>query len=138
VNPKPRLALGFRGATVVSLNVGEAAAALRRPLPDDAAFLRAGADLRKALRARGVLVTRHERGLAIFGSGRPVIIPARAREVFDGTGAGDTIIAVTAMGLAAGGGLEDSVRLANIAAGLEVGKLGCALVSREEIRRELT
>ncbi len=138
VNPKPRLALAFRGATVLSLNIGEAAATLGRPLTDEASFLGAGRDLRRRLGARGVLVTRHEKGLAIFGPGRPRIIAARAREVFDGTGAGDTIIAVTAMGLAAGGGLEDSVLLANVAAGIEVGKLGCALVSREEIGKGIS
>lgn len=137
VNPKPRLALGFRGASLVSLNVGEAAATLGRPLPDLPAVLRAGADLRRRLAARGVLVTRHEHGLVLFSEGRPLAIPAQAREVFDGTGAGDTVIAVAAMGLAAGAGLADAVRLANVAAGIEVGKLGCALVSREEIRRAL-
>ncbi len=137
VNPKPRLALAFRGATVVSLNVGEAEAALRRPLPDLPALLRGGSELRRRLGARGVLVTRHEHGLVVFEGPRSVVIPAHAREVFDVTGAGDTVIAVTAMGLAAGGRLEDAVRLANLAAAVEVGKLGCALVSREEILKEL-
>jgi D-beta-D-heptose 7-phosphate kinase/D-beta-D-heptose 1-phosphate adenosyltransferase len=137
VNPKPRLALGFRGATVLSLNVGEAAATLRRDLPDLPALLRGGAELRRRLGAMGVLVTRHEHGLVVFEDARSIVIPARAREVFDVTGAGDTIIAVTAMGLAAGGRLEDAVRLANLAAAVEVGKLGCALVSPAEIAAEI-
>lgn len=137
VNPKPRLALGFRGATVLSLNGAEAAATLRRPLPDEAAVRRAGRDLRRRLGARGVIVTRGEHGMVLATAAGDRIIPTRAREVFDVTGAGDTVIAVTAMGLAAGGGVEESVLLANVAAGIEVGKLGCALVSRDEIRREL-
>lgn len=136
-NPKPRLALSFRGATVVSLNLAEASAALRRQLPDSPALLRGGAELRRRLGGSGLIVTRHSEGLVLFGPGRPLPIPARAREVFDVTGAGDTVIAVTAMGLAAGGRLADAVQLANVAAGIEVGKLGCALVSRDEIRREL-
>jgi D-beta-D-heptose 7-phosphate kinase/D-beta-D-heptose 1-phosphate adenosyltransferase len=113
VNPKPRLTLGFRGACVVSLNLAEAAATLKRPLPDTNALLRGGAELRRRLGSAGVIVTRHS------------------------DGAGDTVIAVTAMGLAVGGRLADAVQLANVAAGIEVGKLGCALVSRDEIRREL-
>jgi len=137
VNPKPRLTLAFRGATVLSLNLAEASAVLRRSLPDLPALVRGGAELRRRLAAKGVIVTRHSDGLVCFGPGRPLEIPARAREVFDVTGAGDTVIAVTAMGLAAGGRLGDAVQLANVAAGIEVGKLGCALVSRDEIRREL-
>ena len=137
VNPKPRLALAFRGATVLSLNLAEASASLRRPLPDLPALVRGGSELRRRLGASGVIVTRHSEGLVLFTRGRPLSIPARAREVFDVTGAGDTVIAVAAMGLAAGGTLADSVQIANVAAGIEVGKLGCALVSRNEIRREL-
>ncbi|MEK7476967.1 MAG: PfkB family carbohydrate kinase [Candidatus Coatesbacteria bacterium] len=137
VNPKPRLTLAFRGATVLSLNLSEASAVLHNALPDLAALVRGGAELRKRLRSAGVIVTRHSDGLVCFGPGRPLVIPARAREVFDVTGAGDTVIAVTAMGLASGGRLADSIQLANVAAGIEVGKLGCALVSREEIGREL-
>jgi D-beta-D-heptose 7-phosphate kinase/D-beta-D-heptose 1-phosphate adenosyltransferase len=75
--------------------------------------------------------------MGLFTAGPVRVIPTSAREVFDGTGAGDTVIAVTGMGLAAGGRIEDSVRLASAAAGVEVGKLGCALVSREEIRAAL-
>ncbi|MEK7764953.1 MAG: bifunctional ADP-heptose synthase [bacterium] len=137
VNPKPHLALRFRHATAVSMNLEEAATCLKRPLADEAAFLAGGAELRRRLGADAALVTRHEHGLGVFTSGPARMIPTSAREVFDGTGAGDTVIAVTGMGLAAGGRIEDSVRLASAAAGIEVGKLGCALVSREEIRAAL-
>jgi D-beta-D-heptose 7-phosphate kinase/D-beta-D-heptose 1-phosphate adenosyltransferase len=137
VNPKPHLALQFRGATVISMNHSEAAATLKRPMDGEAALERGGRELRRRLGAKGVLVTRGEQGMALFAGGAPAAIPTRAREVFDVTGAGDTVIAVTAMGLAAGGRLADCVHLANVAAGLEVAKLGCALVGREEIRRAI-
>jgi len=137
VNPKPNLALRFRGATAVSMNIEEAAACLKRGLPDERTIVAAGAELRRRLAARAVLITMHSRGLGLFTPAGAGFIPSRAREVFDGTGAGDTVIAVTGTGLAAGGGIADCVQLANTAAGIEVGKLGCALVSPAEIRREL-
>jgi D-beta-D-heptose 7-phosphate kinase/D-beta-D-heptose 1-phosphate adenosyltransferase len=137
VNPKPHLALRFRGSTVVSMNHSEAVATLKRPLPEGPALERGGQELRRRLSSDAVLVTRGEHGMAVFAGGTPLSIPTRAREVFDVTGAGDTVIAVTAMGLAAGGKMADCVHLANIAAGIEVAKLGCALVSREEIARAI-
>jgi D-beta-D-heptose 7-phosphate kinase/D-beta-D-heptose 1-phosphate adenosyltransferase len=137
VNPKPNLALVFHGAAVVSMNMEEATACLKRPLPDERALIKGGSELRRRLAARAVLVTRHSRGMGLFTRDGVEFIPSRAREVFDGTGAGDTVIAVTGMGLAAGGKMADCVHLANAAAGIEVGKLGCALVSPAEIRREL-
>lgn len=137
VNPKPRLALRFRNTTVVSMNHSEASATLKRPLPEGPALERGGQELRRRLASQAVLVTRGEHGMAIFAGGTPLSIPTRAREVFDVTGAGDTVIAVTAMGLAGGGKLADCVHIANIAAGIEVAKLGCALVSREEIAKAI-
>jgi len=137
VNPKPHLALKFRGASIVSLNHFEAAECLKRALPDSAALFAGGQVLRRALGGRNLLITRREHGMALFAGGAPVSIPTHAREVFDGTGAGDTVIATIGLGLAAKGRLADCVHLANVAAGIEVGKLGCALVSPAEIRAEL-
>ncbi len=133
VNPKPRLALEFRRASVISLNQEEASACVKRPLQDDADLRRAGNELKRRLGCRTVLITRHQHGMAVFSPSGFDVVASRARDVFDVTGAGDTVIAITGMGLAAGGSVLDSVRLANIAAGIEVGKLGCALVSRDEI-----
>jgi len=137
VNPKPHLALRFRSSTVLSMNHSEAVATLKRPLPEGPALERGGQELRRRLCSDAVLITRGEHGMAVFSGGAPFSIPTRAREVFDVTGAGDTVIAVTAMGLASGGNLADCVHLSNIAAGIEVGKLGCALVSREEIAKSI-
>ncbi len=137
VNPKPRLVLNFRGATVVSMNREEAAACLKRSFAGPDELRRAGAELRRRLGCKALLVTRHQEGMTVFLKSAAVPIASRAREVFDGTGAGDTVIAAVAMGLASRGGLLDSVHLANIAAGIEVGKLGCAYVSPGDIRAEL-
>jgi bifunctional ADP-heptose synthase (sugar kinase/adenylyltransferase) len=71
--------------------------------------------------------------MTLFAKSKTTSIPAQAREVFDVTGAGDTVIATLAVTLAAGAGLEAAMRLANRAAGIVVGKLGTATASREEL-----
>ena len=83
---------------------------------------------------RGVLVTRGEEGMTLFtGGGEVTHIPTTAREVYDVTGAGDTVIATLALALAAGAAMAEGAMLANHAAGVVVGKLGTAVVSREEL-----
>ena len=119
------------------MNHSEAVTSLKRPLPEGLELEKGGRELRRRLSSDAVLITRGEHGMAVFSGGSPLSIPTRAREVYDVTGAGDTVISVTAMGLAAGGKMVDCVHLANIAAGLEVAKLGCALVSREEISKAI-
>lgn len=86
----------------------------------------------------GLLITRGEQGMTLLRAGQAELhLPAQAREVFDVTGAGDTVIAVLAAGLAAGQGLAEATALANVAAGVVVGKLGTASVSVPELRRAL-
>jgi D-glycero-beta-D-manno-heptose-7-phosphate kinase len=80
-----------------------------------------------------LLLTRGEDGMTLFQKSRTTTIKAEAREVFDVTGAGDTVIAALAVMLAAGAGLEAAVRLANRAAGIVVGKLGTAAATRREL-----
>ena len=90
------------------------------------------------LQLGGVLVTRGEEGMSLVPrEGDPVHMPARAREVFDVTGAGDTVIATIASVYAVGGAHRDALQLANVAAGIVVGKLGAATATPEEIRQEL-
>jgi D-beta-D-heptose 7-phosphate kinase/D-beta-D-heptose 1-phosphate adenosyltransferase len=97
--------------------------------------LRAAGDaILRTLRCAAVVVTRGEHGMALFESGRrPVLIPTAAREVFDVTGAGDTVIATLALALCAGAQLREAALLANHAAGVVVGKLGTATASPEEV-----
>ncbi len=85
------------------------------------------------LQLQALLVTRSEEGMTLFEAGRRHHVPTRAREVFDVSGAGDTVIATLATALAAGAGYQDAVELANRAAGIVVGKLGTAVASVEEL-----
>jgi rfaE bifunctional protein kinase chain/domain len=89
--------------------------------------------LREKLGLEALLLTRGGDGMTLFTKNKATTIKAEAREVFDVTGAGDTVIATLAVMLAAGAGLETAMRLANRAAGIVVGKLGTATASRQEL-----
>jgi rfaE bifunctional protein kinase chain/domain len=89
--------------------------------------------LRAELNLEALLVTRSEEGMSLFRAGNVLHEPTQAREVFDVSGAGDTVIATLAVMLASGADLGEAVRIANRAAGIVVGKLGTAVVSRDEI-----
>jgi D-beta-D-heptose 7-phosphate kinase/D-beta-D-heptose 1-phosphate adenosyltransferase len=105
---------------------------------DEAELERKGEELRKALELDALLITRSDKGMTLLQANmKPLHLPTRAREVFDVTGAGDTVVSVLAAGLAAGLGLADATALANIAAGVVVGKLGTASVTVPEIRRAM-
>src|SRR5690606_19982275 len=94
-----------------------------------------GRDLMDSLALGALLITRGEMGMTLLRPGAAEMhLPARAREVYDVTGAGDTVIAVLAVALAAGQSLPEAVALANIAAGIVVGKLGAATVSVPELQ----
>jgi D-beta-D-heptose 7-phosphate kinase/D-beta-D-heptose 1-phosphate adenosyltransferase len=85
---------------------------------------------------RAILITRGEEGMSLFEKGQKIVhtyFPAQAKEVYDVTGAGDTVIGVLALGLAAQAGMKEATCLANLAAGIVVGKIGTATVSREEL-----
>jgi rfaE bifunctional protein kinase chain/domain len=89
--------------------------------------------LRRRLNAGGLLITRAEEGMTLYRAGRRLAVAAQAREVFDVSGAGDTVIATLGVMLAAGAGMEESVHVANRAAGIVVGKFGTAVVTPEEL-----
>ena len=89
--------------------------------------------LMRKLNLKALLVTRGEEGMTLFSNGDMVHVPAQAREVFDVSGAGDTVIAALGVMLASGADMPDAVRIANRAAGIVVGKLGTAVVHREEL-----
>lgn len=134
VDPKGRDFGRYRGATLVTPNLAEFEA-VAGPVPDEAALLARAEALRAELNLEGLLVTRSEQGMSLLREGQePLSFPAAAREVFDVTGAGDTVIALLAACLAAGLDMAAAARLANLAAGLVVGKLGAASVSPPELR----
>ena len=134
VDPKVRHFALYRGAAVVTPNQMEAEQATGVRIRDASSLHEAGRKILKALRCRAVLITRGEHGMALFEQAKkPVEILTAARQVFDVTGAGDTVIATLALALAAGASLPEAAMLANYAAGVVVGKIGTATVSPEEV-----
>ncbi len=125
----------FAGLDLVKCNLAEAERALDRALRDQEAVTNAGRELLERLEARYVVLTRGPNGLSAFERGRPAtpLAAANHTEVFDVTGAGDTVIAVLTLALAAGARLEEAAALANLAAGLVVRRLGVATTSPEEL-----
>ena len=135
VDSRGRVA-SFRGVTACTPNQEELeGSAGDRPFRSERAVDAAGRSLLRRTRNRGVLVTRGAKGMALFERGRDrIAVPAfGSGEVADVTGAGDTVIAVFTLALAAGASLEESARLANVAAGLVVMKYGTATITRREL-----
>jgi D-beta-D-heptose 7-phosphate kinase/D-beta-D-heptose 1-phosphate adenosyltransferase len=134
IDPKKPNFAHYRGAELVTPNFQEACDAAGVEGSDEASLRQIGQALLARWEAEAVLVTRGEKGMSLFRRGRPVRhFPALARDVFDVTGAGDTVVATCTVALAAGATLEEAAWLANHAAGVAVSKLGTATVSREEL-----
>lgn len=134
VDPKGTDYTKYRGATLVTPNVHEAERAANREVNGDGDLTQVAGQLRNILDDGAVLITRGAEGMSLFMNGdAPINIPAVARQVFDVTGAGDTVIGTLALALAARANLEQAVRLANVAAGIVVGKVGTAAVTPGEL-----
>ncbi len=134
VDPKGTDFERYRGASVLTPNIGEFEA-VAGVVSSEQDLVDRGEALMRELDIGALLITRSEQGMTLLRAGRTELhLPAQAREVYDVTGAGDTVISVLASVVAAGGALEDALALANIAAGLVVGKLGTAVVSAPELR----
>jgi D-beta-D-heptose 7-phosphate kinase / D-beta-D-heptose 1-phosphate adenosyltransferase len=135
VDPKGRDFSRYRGATLLTPNRAELEEIVGR-CPDDAALIERAERLRAELALDALLVTLGERGMLLVRADAEALhLPTRAREVFDVTGAGDTVIATLAAALAAGTEPAEACALANCAAGLAVGKLGTAGVGALELER---
>jgi len=132
VDPKGDDYSRYRGASVITPNRQEFRE-VAGAWADEKDLERRAESLRRELKLEALLVTRGAEGMTLFRGGRKIHIKTEAREVFDVTGAGDTVIAALAVMLAAGANLETAVRTANRAAGIVVGKLGTAVASYEEI-----
>jgi D-beta-D-heptose 7-phosphate kinase/D-beta-D-heptose 1-phosphate adenosyltransferase len=135
VDPKVPHIDYYKGATLVTPNHHEAEAVTHMRIRTDAEAREAARRFRERAGCDGVMITRGEHGMWLLGPDGETALPAEAREVADVTGAGDTVIGTLALGLAAGGTLLESARLANRAAGVVVGKFGPATVSLEELSR---
>ena len=134
VDPKVKHFALYRRVTLVTPNQLETEQATGVRLVGDRAVDRAGRAILRSLACRAALVTRGEHGMSLYERGRaPLHVEAAAREVFDVTGAGDTVIATIALAVAAGASLAEAAVLANAAAGVVVGKLGTAQATPAEL-----
>jgi len=132
VDPKGSEYARYRGAHIITPNRAELREVVGR-WADEAELTTKAQALRRDLGLEALLVTRSEEGMSLYGEGSTLNVPTVAREVFDVSGAGDTVIATMAAALAAGASLEEAVRLSNQAAGIVVGKLGTAVVTADEL-----
>jgi len=138
VDPKGSDYTKYSGATILTPNKKEAEQSSGVSIVDEATLNMAAAKLMNELKLSALLITRSEAGMSLFRAGsEPLHIPTVAREVYDVTGAGDTVLAVLSLGLAAGLFFDDSARLANTAAGIVVGKLGTSTLKPAEILDEI-
>ena len=137
VDPKGSDFEKYRGSTLITPNLNEFESVVG-PCASEEELVSKGLKLMSDLELQAMLITRGEHGMTLL---RPDLeelhLPARAREVFDVTGAGDTVISVLASSLAAGDNLAEATAIANLAAGLVVGKLGTAAISGPELRRAI-
>lgn len=140
VDPKSRNLARYAGASVITPNSRELEASTDiDPSTDNEAAAAAGYVALGQAQCDAILITRAEKGMTLVRQGeKPVHIASRAREVFDVVGAGDTVVATLALALGAGAGLEDAARIANVAAGVAVGRRGTSTVSQSDVIEALS
>ena len=134
VDPKETHFSYYRGVTTLTPNHHEAASAVGFKIKDDISLEKAGRVMLKRLKCKSVLITLGENGMAIFEDGKPMVkIPTVAQEVFDVSGAGDTVISALTLALAGGASTIDAAHISNCAAGIVVGKVGVAVTTQDEL-----
>jgi len=134
VDPKGTDYRRYAGATLLTPNRKEAEAASGVTITDSVSLTQAAGVIINATGLQHLLITRSEEGMSLFSKGGEIVhIPTVAREVYDVSGAGDTVLAALALGIASGFSVAESARLANVAAGIAVGKLGTSIVTPQEI-----
>ncbi|NIO17351.1 MAG: D-glycero-beta-D-manno-heptose-7-phosphate kinase [Deltaproteobacteria bacterium] len=135
VDPKKRNVAFYRGCTVIKPNRKEAEFFAGIDVLNEADLIRAGKRIMSKTAASAVLISRGAEGMTLIQKRgkKPLYIPAIAREVYDVTGAGDTVVSVFSAILSAGGGYEDSALVANIAAAVVVGEVGTSPITREKL-----
>ena len=140
VDPKKNDFFSYRGFDIITPNHYEVARAAGFDLVDRGTLVKAGVEVLERFDFRALLITRGEEGMSLFERGEKIShteFPAEAREVFDVTGAGDTAIGVFALCMASGATFREAAFLSNRAAGIAVGKVGTATVSRKELKKTL-
>jgi D-beta-D-heptose 7-phosphate kinase/D-beta-D-heptose 1-phosphate adenosyltransferase len=138
VDPKEEHFSYYKGVTAITPNQHETASAVGFPIKDDETLKKAGAQLLRQLNCKIALVTRGEQGMCLFQKGkRAISIPTATQDVYDVSGAGDTVISVFTLALSCGASPTEAAHIANCAAGIVVGKLGTATVTAEELKERL-
>jgi rfaE bifunctional protein kinase chain/domain len=127
----------YSGVTILTPNTKEASLGSKIDISDEKSLISAGKQLLRRLKCSAVLITRGEHGMSLFERSKITHIPTVAREVYDVTGAGDTVISVLTLAMAAGASLGDAARLSNFAAGIVVGIVGTAIVKPEELKQKI-
>jgi len=139
VDPKVSHFPLYRKVSLITPNHMEASQASGIDIDDAASLNAAGLKLLKKLRCEAVLITRGEQGMSLFEKdGKTTHIPTQAKEVYDVTGAGDTVLSTLSLCLASGMSLVEAAKLSNIAAGIVVGIVGTAAIEREALERALS
>jgi rfaE bifunctional protein kinase chain/domain len=138
VDPKTNNFALYRGATIVTPNRLEAEAAAGMLINDEDSLMKVGNALLERFASQAVLITRGEEGMVLFErTGAVVNVPTVAKEVYDVTGAGDTVISALTLALASGSNFSEAAVVANYAAGIVVGKVGTATVTPEELKKAI-
>jgi D-glycero-beta-D-manno-heptose-7-phosphate kinase len=134
VDPKESHIDSYRGASILTPNQHEAGGVMGRRIVDEESLMAVGRGLLDRVAAQAVLVTRGAQGMSLFEpGGRHTHFPTVAREVYDVTGAGDTVVSVVALALAAGAGFAEACQLANHAAGIVIREIGTASCAPAEL-----
>jgi len=138
VDPKPKHFPLYQGVTVITPNQQEASLATGVDIEDEESLEKAGRAILDILHCKGALITRGEEGMTLFEQGGGIThIPTVAREVYDVTGAGDTVISAYTLALAAGASFLKAAVISNYAAGIVISKLGTATANREELENAI-
>lgn len=138
VDPKGKNWKKYTGADIVTPNVKELSEIVGYSIPNtDRAIEKAAREVIEANQLTSLLVTRSDKGMSLISNGAPIHIPTHSEEVFDVSGAGDTVVATLSLCLAAGFNMTEAMKTANVAAGIVVKKIGTATLTIEELGQGL-
>lgn len=137
VDPKPANMKIFRNVTIITPNRKEAAEGTGIDIKTEEDIRRAAVSLREMLNVKAVLITRGEDGMTLYDGHKLETIPTVAREVYDVTGAGDTVVSTATLALAAGASFEEAAVLSNFAAGISVREVGVVTVKPQQLIKEI-
>jgi D-glycero-beta-D-manno-heptose-7-phosphate kinase len=138
VDPKVGHFHCYKHVSLITPNISEASQASGVEIKDEASLLNAGRTLLRKISCDAVLITRGEHGMSLFRKDKAVHIPTVAKNVYDVTGAGDTVIATFALSYAAGADMEKAAVIANHAAGIVVGEVGTAVVTSDQLKKSFS